>query len=129
MKLLITGGCGFIGSNFVRHILDHAPESVVINYDKLTYAGNPANLASVQETYGKARYEFIHADIANPEAVNAAVIAHKPDAIINFAAESHVTRSIYDNKVFFETDVMGTQVIANSVLTHRDRIERFVKSL
>ena len=107
MKLLITGGCGFIGSNFIRYILDHAPESVVINYDKLTYAGNPANLAAVRETYGKTRYAFIHADIADLEAVNAALTAHKPDAIINFAAESHVDRSIHDPSPFVTTNILG----------------------
>ena len=111
MKLLVTGGCGFIGSNFVRYALDHAPESVVINYDKLTYAGNLANLADIVEIYGASRYTFIHADIADPEAVRAALAAHKPDAIINFAAESHVDRSIHDPSPFVTTNILGTQIL------------------
>ena len=111
MKLLVTGGCGFIGSNFVRYVLDHAPESVVINYDKLTYAGNLANLADIVEIYGASRYTFIHDDIADPEAVRAALAAHKPDAIINFAAESHVDRSIHDPSPFVTTNILGTQIL------------------
>ena len=125
MKLLITGGCGFIGSNFIRYVLDHAPESVVINYDKLTYAGNPANLASIQETYGKARYAFIHADIADLEAVNTALTAHKPDAIINFAAESHVDRSIHDPSPFVTTNILGTQILIQAA--RRAGIPRFIQ--
>ena len=125
MKLLITGGCGFIGSNFIRYVLDHAPESVVINYDKLTYAGNPANLTSVQETYGKTRYTFIHADIADPEAVNAALAAHKPDAIVNFAAESHVDRSIHDPSPFVTTNILGTQILIQAA--RNAGIPRFVQ--
>ena len=111
MKLLVTGGCGFIGSNFVRYVLDRAPESAVINYDKLTYAGNPANLADIRERYGESRYAFIHADIADPAAVREALAAHKPDAVINFAAESHVDRSIHDPSPFVTTNILGTQIL------------------
>ena len=125
MKLLITGGCGFIGSNFIRYVLDHAPESVVINYDKLTYAGNPASLASIQETYGKTRYAFVHADIADPAAVNAALTAHKPDAVINFAAESHVDRSIHDPSPFVTTNILGAQILIQAA--RQAGIPRFVQ--
>ncbi len=125
MKLLITGGCGFIGSNFIRYVLDHAPESVVINYDKLTYAGNPANLASILETHGKTRYTFIHADIADPAAVNMALAGHKPDAVINFAAESHVDRSIHDPSPFVTTNILGTQILIQAA--RQAGIPRFVQ--
>ena len=111
MKLLITGGCGFIGSNFIRHVLEHVPDSVVINYDKLTYAGNPANLKSIADVYAKSRYSFVHADIADPEAVRETLAAHLPDAVINFAAESHVDRSIHDPSPFVSTNILGTQVL------------------
>ncbi len=111
MKLLVTGGCGFIGSNFIRYALERYPECAVINYDKLTYAGNPANLADVQNVHGKARYTFVHGDIADSETAGNTLAEHTPDAIINFAAESHVDRSIHDPSPFVTTNVLGTQVL------------------
>lgn len=125
MKLFITGGCGFIGSNFIRHILDWMPESVIINYDKLTYAGNPASLESIARLHGKTRYSFIRDDIADPKAVREALSAHMPDAIINFAAESHVDRSIHDPSPFVSTNILGTQILLQGA--RNAGIPRFVQ--
>src|SRR5258707_15899292 len=93
MRLLITGGCGFIGSNFVRFVLEHYQPEFVTNVDALTYAGNPENLRGVADQYA-GRYEFHRADIADPAAMDAILAQHKYFAIVNFAAESHVDRSI-----------------------------------
>ncbi len=105
MHLLVTGGCGFIGSNFVRLVLATRPEVRITNVDKLTYAGNPANLEDVAQT---PAYRFVHADICDHEALRA-VFAEKPDAVVHFAAESHVDRSIAGPDVFIKTNVLGTQ--------------------
>src|SRR5258708_36458854 len=93
MRLLVTGGCGFIGSNFIRHVLEHYGPAMVANLDSLTYAGNLANLAGVAETYGE-RYEFFQADISDGDRLDALLSKHQFYAVINFAAESHVDRSI-----------------------------------
>src|SRR5215212_9075099 len=93
MRILVTGGCGFIGSNFVRYVLDHYGVATLTNVDALTYAGNPANLAGVQEIYGD-RYEFHRADIADADKMESIFAAHQFFAVVNFAAESHVDRSI-----------------------------------
>jgi dTDP-glucose 4,6-dehydratase len=106
MKLLVTGGAGFIGSNFVRHVLaEHAEDSVVV-LDKLTYAGRMENLADHEDN---PRFSFIHGAIEDREVAEAA--AEGVDAIINFAAESHVDRSIEEPDAFIKTDVFGTQVL------------------
>src|SRR5581483_8603040 len=107
MKFLVTGGAGFIGSAFVRMLLQDNPERSrrVVNLDKLTYAGNLENLASVA---GNARYRFIHGDICNAALVNSLVAEEKPDVIVNFAAESHVDRSILSPAPVFETNLRGT---------------------
>lgn len=110
MKLLVTGGCGFIGSAFVRLALSRGAE--VVNLDKLTYAGNPENVADVADDEG---YRFVHADIADAEAV--AVAVQGVDAIVNFAAESHVDRSILDPTEFINTDVVGTAVLLEAART------------
>ena len=89
--LLVTGGMGFIGSNFVRHILREHPTARVVNLDKVTYAGNPRNLADIA---GDARYTFVQADICDAEAVAGALATHRPDQIVHCAAETHVDRSI-----------------------------------
>src|SRR4030095_8553976 len=93
MRLLVTGGCGFIGSNFIRYVLQHYGPATISNVDVLTYAGNLANLAGGGEEFGE-RYEFYQADIANPAQMEALMGQHQFFAVINFAAESHVDRSI-----------------------------------
>ncbi len=103
--LLITGGAGFIGSNFVKYFLKRNKNFIVVNLDKLTYAGNPDNLKELENS---PRYHFIKGDICNSELVNYVLKKYKPDYIINFAAESHVDRSIGHPSVFLETNVMGT---------------------
>jgi dTDP-glucose 4,6-dehydratase len=104
---LITGGAGFIGSNFVHHVLATSDDAVVV-FDKLTYAGNLSNLADVA---ADPRYRFVHADICDRQAVAAALDAHAVDTIVNFAAETHVDRSIVAPDDFIRTDVLGTHVL------------------
>ncbi|HKE37960.1 MAG TPA: dTDP-glucose 4,6-dehydratase [Candidatus Baltobacteraceae bacterium] len=111
MRWLITGGLGFIGSNFVRLVLNERPDVRVVNLDAMTYAGNPANLADVA---GDARYRFVKGDICDAEAVREA-IGDGVDAIVNFAAETHVDRSILDPEAFLRTDVLGTHVLLEAV--------------
>jgi dTDP-glucose 4,6-dehydratase len=107
LPVLVTGGCGFIGSNFIRYLLETDPRQVVINFDCLSYAGNLANLVGVDTD---PRYRFVRGDISDREAVRAAV-GSGVAAIINFAAESHVDRSILDSGPFVRTNIMGTQVL------------------
>ena len=108
--LLVTGGCGFIGSNFVRHILATDPAATVINFDALTYAGNLANLADVAN---HPRYSFVKGDITDREQVRAAMGKGVTD-VIHFAAESHVDRSIQDSGPFVRTNVLGTQILLDA---------------
>src|SRR5437667_437956 len=110
MRILVTGGCGFIGSNFIRYILQHYKPAYVTNVDVLTYAGNIANLDGVVEEHGE-RYEFFKADIANADLMDALMTEHRFYAVINFAAESHVDRSINDPLNFIHTNVIGTSVL------------------
>ena len=116
--LLVTGGSGFIGSNFVRYILQDRDDYRVINLDKLTYAGNPANLRDFDED---ERYRFVHGDICDVALVDSLV--GECDGIINFAAESHVDRSIMAGAEFVQTDVYGTYVLLEAARQHG--IERF----
>lgn len=111
MKLLVTGGCGFIGSNFIIHMLSTHEDVSVINLDLLTYAGNLENLHDVKQL--TSRYRFVMGDIGNGELVRS-LLTEKPDAVINFAAESHVDRSILDCSAFVKTNVMGTQVLLDA---------------
>ena len=104
MRYLITGGCGFIGSHFVRLILTKYKDSEVINLDKLTYAGNPENLKDIEKNY---RYKFIKGDICDKKLV--LDLVKDVDIVVNFAAESHVDRSIIEPESFVKTDVLGTQ--------------------
>ena len=120
--LLVTGGCGFIGSNFVRHLIETDPGVTVVNFDALTYAGNPANLADLA---GHPRYRFVKGDIADREAVRAALRDHGAAALINFAAESHVDRSIQDSTPFVRTNILGTQVLLDAA--REFRLERYVQ--
>ncbi len=124
MRLLITGGCGFIGSNFVRFVLEHYQPEFVTNVDALTYAGNPDNLAGVAEQCGD-RYEFFQADIADRDAMEKIMAKHKFFAVINFAAESHVDRSITSPGNFVHTNVVGTEVMVETARRHG--VKRFVQ--
>jgi dTDP-glucose 4,6-dehydratase len=117
MNTLVTGGCGFIGSNFIRRLLADAPmaASRVVNLDKLTYAGNPANLADVA---GDSRYTFVHGDIGDEALVARILAEHAIGAVVNFAAESHVDRSIDSPEPFVQTNVLGTLRLLNAVKRH-----------
>ncbi len=118
MKLLVTGGAGFIGSNFILYWLKTHPEDVIVNFDKLTYAGNLENLASVQNN---PNYSFIKGDICNGDEVEKAI--QGVDTVVHFAAESHVDRSILEPAEFVKTNVEGTQVLLNASL--KNKIKHF----
>ena len=122
MKYLVTGGAGFIGANFVHYLLKKYPDCEVVNLDKLTYAGN---LDNHREIENDPRYTFVKGDIADAKLVNSLFEAGL-DYVVNFAAETHVARSIFDDAIFFETDVIGTQRIANAVLQNKKKIKKFV---
>jgi dTDP-glucose 4,6-dehydratase len=120
-RWLITGGLGFIGSTFVRLVLSERPHVSVINLDAMTYAGNPANLKDVE---GDPRYRFVRGNICDAEAVRGA-IGDGVDAIVNFAAETHVDRSILDPEEFLRTDILGTHVLLEAV--RERKIPRYVQ--
>ncbi len=124
MRILVTGGCGFIGSNFIRYILQHYKPAYLTNVDVLTYAGNLANLDGVVEEHGE-RYEFFKADIANADRMDALMTEHQFYAVINFAAESHVDRSINSPLNFIHTNVVGTSVLLDSARRHG--VQRFIQ--
>lgn len=107
MKLLVTGGCGFIGSNFILHMLEIDPACAIVNLDALTYAGNLENLKSVEKD---ERYAFVRGDVTNREDV-AGALTEDVDAVVHFAAESHVDRSVEGPEVFLRTNVLGTQLL------------------
>ena len=119
MKLLVTGGAGFIGSNFVRHVLREHPDDRVVNLDKLTYAGNPANLADVERD---PRYTFAQGDVCDGAVVRELLAG--VDAVVNFAAESHVDRSLVEPDAFLRTDVFGVFTLLEAV--RELRIPRFL---
>lgn len=121
-RLLVTGGAGFIGSNFIEYWFDKYPDDQIIVLDALTYAGNPQNFP--EHIKNSNRFEFWYGNVTNDELVNNLV--SKSDIVVHFAAESHVARSIFDNKIFYVTDVIGTQVVANAVLKSHMTVERFV---
>lgn len=112
-KILVTGGMGFIGSNYIRYMLENNPEEKIVNYDLLTYAGNPQNLKGIDKKY-TARYTFVKGDLCDGKTVEKLFLEHEPSAIINFAAESHVDRSIEDPNVFIRTNVLGTATLLNA---------------
>ncbi len=111
MKILVTGGCGFIGSNFIRYFLQSYPSDTLINVDKLTYAGNVENLSDISQS---PHYHFIRADVTDAPRMEG-LINEGLDAIINFAAESHVDRSIEDPSAFMKTNVFGTFVLLEAI--------------
>ncbi len=111
MRYLVTGGLGFIGSASIRLLVAERPEVEIVNLDAMTYAANPANLASIAEN---PRYRFIKGDITDPAAV-AAAIGEGVDAIVNFAAETHVDRSILDPEAFLRTDILGTHTLLEAL--------------
>jgi dTDP-glucose 4,6-dehydratase len=119
-NIMVTGGAGFIGSNFVHYLLEKYPDYRVLVFDKLTYAGNLANLADLA---GHPRYHFVRGDICDAEAVRAAIRQYDIDTIVNFAAETHVDRSIMDADAFIRTDIYGTYVLLEAVKEFR--LERF----
>ena len=119
MRLLITGGAGFIGSNFIKHLLSNHPGYTVINFDKLTYAGNLDNLRDIDSD---PRYQFIRGDICDRAALDAVAGA---DVVVNFAAESHVDRSIESAADFIETNVLGTQMLLDAARSAG--VSRFVQ--
>ncbi len=121
MRLLVTGGAGFIGANFVQHVLATHPADEIVTLDLLTYAGNLANLEAVLE---HPRHRFVRGDIADRAAVTAA-IGDGVDAIVNFAAESHVDRSITDAGAFLATNVVGTQVLLD--VARAQKVGRFLQ--
>ena len=110
MKLVVTGGAGFIGSNFIRHVLREHPDDRVVNLDKLTYAGNPANLADVARD---PRYAFVQGDVCDATVVRD--VLRGVDAVVNFAAESHVDRSLVEPDAFLRTDVFGVFTLLEAV--------------
>lgn len=111
MKMFITGGAGFIGSNFIFYMEKNHPDYELVCFDKLTYAGNLATLAPVMD---KPNFKFIRGDIADRATVNSVFEAEKPDVVVNFAAESHVDRSIEDPGIFLMTNIIGTQVLLDA---------------
>ena len=121
MRWIVTGGLGFIGSNFIRLALRERPKLEIVNLDAMTYAGNPANLKEIE---GDVRYRFVRGDIADPAAVREAV-RDGADAILNFAAETHVDRSILDPEAFLKTDILGTHVLLEAV--REQKIARFLQ--
>ena len=121
-NILVTGGAGFIGSNYINHILTERDDYNIINFDNLTYAGNLENL---KPSENKKNYTFIKGDISNSEYVDYIFNKYKIKYVINFAAESHVDRSILGSEIFYRTNVIGTNVLLE--ISRRNEIEKFVQ--
>ena len=121
MKILVTGGAGFIGSNFVHFLLEQYPDYRVVNLDKLTYAGNLENLSRVENDH---RHEFVHGDICDPEVVGQ-ILRKGVDAVVNFAAESHVDRSILESQEFIRANVVGTLNLLEC--SRKSKVGRFIQ--
>jgi dTDP-glucose 4,6-dehydratase len=117
MRLLVTGGAGFIGSNFIRYWLDLYPGDAIINVDALTYAADPATLSDIERDHG-ARYSFVQADIADAAAISETFESHRPEVIVNFAAESHNSRGVLNPVIFVRTNVVGTQTLLDAARRH-----------
>src|SRR5215467_14631353 len=122
MKILVTGGAGFIGSSFVRYVLRTQPKVEVVNYDLLTYAGNLRNL---DEVASDPRYRFVRGDIADDAAVRRVFEEHGVEAVVNFAAETHVDRSIEDSSPFMKSNVAGTQCLLDN--SRKFKIRKYVQ--
>lgn len=120
MKILVTGGAGFIGTNFIKYIMDRHKDDEVLCVDKLTYAGNRGNLAEFEND---SRFEFCEADICDKDKIEKIFRGYAPDCVINFAAESHVDRSLVSPSAFIETNVVGTQILLDAV--NKYQIKRF----
>ena len=121
MKLLITGGCGFMGSNAIRYFFKNYPDYSIINLDKLTYSGNLKNLRDIEDDQ---RYRFVQGDITNEKVVDG-IVRDGVDAILNYAAETHVDRSINDPKAFVVTDVIGTYTLLEAARKYA--VKRFIQ--
>ena len=121
MHLLVTGGSGFIGSNFIRHMLEVYPNILITNLDVLTYAGNPVNLQDIEDD---PRYSFVQGDICDRGVVDGVMDQYHIDTVVHFAAESHVDRSISDGSVFVKTNVLGTFTMLDAALAHG--IDQFI---
>ena len=119
MRILVTGGCGFIGANLTRYLINETAHHV-INLDKLTYAGNPHSLSDIA---GSDRYEFVKADIADPAQIRRVFESVDPDAVAHLAAESHVDRSIDGPSEFIQTNVVGTFNLLDSALAHYKQMD------
>ena len=124
MRLLVTGGCGFIGSNFIRYVLEHYQPEMITNLDALTYAGSLASTADFLPAFGD-RYEFLRSDIANSRRISEVLTNHSYFAVVNFAAESHVDRSIASPKNFIHTNIVGTSSLLAAARRHG--VKRFVQ--
>ena len=120
MTVLVTGGAGFIGSNFIYYMLREHPNDRIVCLDKLTYAGN---LSTLERATGDRRFAFVKEDICNREKIYALFEAEKPDIVVNFAAESHVDRSIENPAVFLQTNILGTAVLMDACRIYQ--VKRF----
>jgi dTDP-glucose 4,6-dehydratase len=120
--ILVTGGAGFIGSNFIRYQLLNNPHYKIVNFDKFTYAGNPNNLRDFEKN---PNYKLVRGDITNQDNVKSTIEKENPDCIINFAAESHVDNSIKDPVVFAKTNILGTNILLE--FAKKNNIEQFIQ--
>jgi dTDP-glucose 4,6-dehydratase len=122
MRLFVTGGAGFIGSNFIRYWFAHYPSDEIVNVDVLTYAADVVTLSEIERDHG-SKYSFVRADISDFDAISGALRQHRPDAIVNFAAESHNSRAVLNPMIFTRTNVVGTQTLLEA--TRRENVPRF----
>lgn len=122
MRIIVTGGAGFIGSNLIRYWLTKYSNDTILNFDLLTYAGNVANLTDVVKKHGSC-YQFIQGDIADFDSVDKLIKDFRPDVVVNFAAESHNSRAVINPTIFFRTNVMGTQTLLEAC--RQNKVPRF----